>query len=103
MADDMDGPREREAPGATFRVRGLTCSRCVGAALEELRLIPGVERIGVRLVPFGVSVVTIDPLDGATAEQVRAGLRRVGFRIVARRRRRRHHGSSATALLSAQT
>lgn len=102
MADGMDGLRERFGPGATFRVRGLTCSRCVGTALEELRLLPGVERIGVRLVPFGVSLVTIEPLDGATADLVRAALRRVGFRVVARRTRRSHHGSSATALLSWQ-
>lgn len=103
MADGMKARQERRAPGATYRVRGLTCSRCVGTALDELRLLPGIERIGVRLVPFGVSLVTIEPLDGATVEQVRAGLRRVGFRIVARRRRRRHHGSSAVALLSSQT
>lgn len=102
MANGMDGQRDRGKPAATFRVRGLTCSRCVGTVLEELRLLPGVERIGVRLVPFGVSLVTIEPLDGETAELVRAGLRRAGFHIVARRTRRKRHGSSATALLSWQ-
>lgn len=103
MVNGMDG--QRGMPGTTFRVRGLTCSRCVGTVLEELRLLPGVERIGVRLVPFGVSLVTIEPLDGATAERVQAGLRRAGFRVVARRtrrRRRRQHGSNARALLSWQ-
>lgn len=100
MADGMNGRHGQSAAGATYRVRGLTCSRCVGTALDELRSLPGVERIGVRLVPFGVSLVTIEPLDAATVEQVRAGLRRVGFRIVARRRRRRHHGSRSTAALS---
>ena len=54
MADGTNGWQERRAPGATYRVRGLTCSRCVGTALDELRLLPGVERIGVRLVPCGV-------------------------------------------------
>lgn len=102
MADGTNGWQERRAPGATYRVRGLTCSRCVGTALDELRLLPGVERIGVRLVPYGVSLVTIEPVDCATAEQVRVGLRRVGFRIVSRRRRRRHYVSSATDRLSAQ-
>jgi hypothetical protein len=52
-----------------------------------------VERIDVRLVPFGVSLVTIEPQDGASAEQVRDGLRRVGFRIVSSRTRRKRHAS----------
>jgi copper chaperone CopZ len=102
MADETNGRQGHSATGATYRVRGLTCSRCVGTALDELRALPGVERIGVRLVPFGVSLVTIEPLDSATAEQVRAGLRRVGFRVVARRRRKGHHGSHSTALLASQ-
>ena len=102
MADGMNGRQERRASGATYRVRGLTCSRCVGTALDELRLLPGVERIRVRLVPFGVSLVTIEPVDCATAEQVRVGLRRVGFRIVSRRSRGRLYVPGATARLSAQ-
>lgn len=102
MADAMNGRQARRSTGATYRVRGLTCSRCVGTALDELRALPGVERIGVKLVPFGVSLVTIEPLDGATAEQVRAGLRRVGFRIVSRRKRRRHPVPSTTTLLSSR-
>lgn len=100
MADGMNGRQERGATGATYRVRGLTCSRCVGTALDELRVLPGVERISVRLVPFGVSLVMIEPLDGATAEQVRAGLSRVGFRIVSRGKRRRHQAPRTTPLLS---
>jgi copper chaperone len=102
MADGMNGRQELRATGATYRVRGLTCSRCVGTALDELRVLPGVERIGVRLVPFGVSLVTIEPLDGATAEQVRDVLRRVGFRIVSRRRRRRRHAPSTRTQLYSQ-
>lgn len=102
MANVMNGRQERKSTGATYRVRGLTCSRCVGTAMDELRGLPGVERIGVRLVPFGVSLVTIEPVDRATAEQVRAGLRRVGFRIVSRRKRKRHHASSTTTLVASQ-
>lgn len=102
MADGMNGPQEHRASGATYRVRGLTCSRCVGTALDELRALPGVERIELKLVPFGVSLVTIEPLDGASAEQVRERLRRVGFRIVSRRRRKRHHASHTASLLASQ-
>lgn len=67
--------------------------------MDELRVLPGIERISVKLVPFGVSLVTIEPLNGATAEQVQAGLRRVGFRIISRRKRRPPHGPSNTTTL----
>jgi len=103
MVDSVKGRQELLAPAASYRVRGLTCSRCVGTALDELRVLPGVDQIGVTLVPFGVSLVTIHPLDGATAEEVRAGLRRAGFRIVSRTRtRRRHAPSSAKSLHSSR-
>ena len=68
--------------------------------MDELRALPGVEQIDVKLVPFGVSLVTIEPLDGATAQQVGAGLRRVGFRIVSRRKTKKHHAPTSAPLLA---
>ncbi|HEY3407631.1 MAG TPA: heavy metal-associated domain-containing protein [Propionicimonas sp.] len=102
MADGMNELLQPAARGVTYRVRGLTCSGCVGTALDELRALPGVERILMTLVPFGVSSVRIEPHDAATAEQVRAGLRRVGFRIVASRRTRTHRIAGAPPLLVPQ-
>ena len=95
--------QESRAFRGSYRVRGLTCSRCVGTALEELRLLPGVDQIKVKLVPFGVSLVTILPVNGPTAEQVRAGLRRAGFRVVSgRRSRSRHAHKRAVSLHTSQ-
>jgi hypothetical protein len=76
----------------------MVCSKCVGIALDELRALPGVEWIDVQLVPFGVSLVTVGPLDGATARQVGDGLRRVGFGVVSRRTRKGHRSASTPGL-----
>lgn len=71
---------------ASFGVRGLTCMRCVVAALEELRGLPGVDQVGVDLVPFGESRVTVTPASAAPKASVRAALDRVGFVLIGRRR-----------------
>jgi copper chaperone len=74
---------------ATYGVRGLWCVRCVVSAIEEVRALPGVRGVGVDLVPFGESFVTVLPSGVVTPEQVRATLGRLGFEYVGRRRR--HH------------
>ena len=66
---------------ATYGVRGLTCVRCVVSAIDEVRALPGVDGVGIDLVPFGESLVTVVPATAADGEQVRASLDRVGFEL----------------------
>ena len=103
MVDSQNQRQDYRAFRGSPRVLGLTFSRCVGAALEELRLLPGVDQIEVKVVPFGVSLAMILPVDGPTAEQVRAGLRRAGFRVVSGRRTRSHQAhKQAVSLQTSQ-
>lgn len=76
---------------ATYGVRGLSCVRCLVSAIEEVRALPGVYEVGVDLVPFGESLVTVVPATAANRDQVRASLDRVGFEVTGRRRGHRHH------------
>lgn len=69
------------AGAATYGVRGLTCVRCVMSAIEAVRALPGVRGVGVDLVPFGESLVTVDPATAAAGEQVRASLGQAGFEL----------------------
>jgi copper chaperone len=72
----------QRSKSVAFRVRGLTCSKCVGVALDEIRSLPEVEQVGVRLVPFGVSLITIPAAGSADPAVVRAAILRAGFRVV---------------------
>lgn len=87
MSDRTPAPSLPVANGDVYRVRGLTCNLCVGTALENLRLLPGVEGLGAELVPYGVSTVTVSPAGVATRGRVREVLRRSGFRLLSGR----HH------------
>lgn len=78
--------------GAAYAVRGLTCMRCLVAAIEELRGLPGVDEVGVDLVPFGESRITLTPASAAPSASVRAALDRVGFVLIERRRFRARPG-----------
>jgi len=84
--DDVIGDSRRLA----LRVRGLTCSRCVGLILDEMRALPAVEQVDVRLVPFGISLITVRLLGTLDpADQVRAKITGAGFAVVSRRRQGR--------------
>lgn len=50
---------------ATYTVTGMTCSHCVSAVDAELRLIPGVREVEVRLDGGVVTVVSDAPLERA--------------------------------------
>ena len=79
------------ARAATYGVSGLMCVRCVVSAIEEVRALPGVNGVGVDLVPFGESLVTVMPARAVTTDQVRTSLGRAGFEYLGRRPGRRHH------------
>lgn len=69
--------------GATYGVRGLTCVRCLVSAIEEVRILPGVRGVGVDLVPFGESLMTVVPASATDGEQMRTSLGRAGFELTA--------------------
>ncbi|MEA4944098.1 MAG: hypothetical protein VB080_06620 [Propionicimonas sp.] len=75
---------------ATYGVRGLACVGCLVSVIEEVRALPGVNEVGVDLMPFGESLLTVVPAGAATTAQVRASMRRVGFEYIGRRNNRRH-------------
>lgn len=77
---------------ASYGVRGLTCMRCLVAAIEELRGLPGVDEVGVDLVPFGESRVTVTPASAAPSTSVRAALDRAGFEFTGPRHFRARPG-----------
>lgn len=65
-----------------YRVRGLTCWRCMLSVIDDFRQAPGVEGIQVDLVPFGESRVSVDPEGALTRDEVRGRLGRAGFELV---------------------
>jgi copper chaperone CopZ len=69
----------------SYGVRGLTCARCLVAAIEGLRALPGVDQVGVDLVPFGESRITVGPASSASKAAVQATLARAGFLLIGRR------------------
>lgn len=67
-----------------YRVRGLTCNRCLVSALEAVRAMPGVRRVTMSLVPSGESLLTVTPASAATGSELRARLGDVGFELTTR-------------------
>jgi copper chaperone len=43
----------------TYQVTGMTCEHCVRAVTEEIETLDGVSAVTVRLVPGGMSAVTV--------------------------------------------
>ncbi|MDR1393623.1 MAG: heavy-metal-associated domain-containing protein [Bifidobacteriaceae bacterium] len=65
-----------------YQVTGMTCDHCVKTAQKELGDLPGVTDVRVRLVPEGVSEISVAstaPLDLAV---VAAVLDEAGFDLV---------------------
>lgn len=83
----------------SYGVRGLTCVRCLVSVIDGVRALPGVEGVGVDLVPFGESRVSVVPSGAVTRDQVRGVLDEAGFTMVGRRSGRNDQhawGSSGT-------
>ncbi|WP_282007012.1 heavy-metal-associated domain-containing protein [Propioniciclava sinopodophylli] len=85
MTKQTTATRIDDAPAVEYGVRGLTCGLCVGAAMEELRLLPAVVEWGVELVPNGESTVTVASAGEASGGEVAAALVRAGFHPTGRR------------------
>lgn len=64
-----------------YAVQGLTCNRCLVSAIDAVRALPGVRAVTMDLVPSGDSRIAVGPAGSATADQVRASLRKVGFEL----------------------
>jgi len=69
---------------ATYQVTGMTCEHCTRAVTSELAGLDGVSAVTVRLVPGGVSAVTVTSGSPLTAEAVSAALDEAGdYRLAA--------------------
>ncbi|WP_245618284.1 heavy-metal-associated domain-containing protein [Knoellia aerolata] len=68
----------------TFPVTGMTCGHCVNAVTSEVKALPGVSDVNVRLVPDGPSTVTVTSTEPLSDEQVSAALDEAGDYHLAR-------------------
>ena len=60
----------------------MMCPRCLVTAFEEVRGLPGVDEVTVRLVAYGESRVTIVPAEAVSRDELLISLGRVGFDVV---------------------
>ena len=65
----------------TYQVEGMTCDHCVAAVTAELTALPGVQQIGVDLVPDGTSTVTVTSEVTLDVDQVRAAIDEAGYTL----------------------
>jgi copper chaperone len=69
---------------ATYQVTGMTCEHCERAVTREIASLDGVSGVTVRLVPGGVSAVTVSSDRPLTAEAVATALDEAGdYRLAA--------------------
>lgn len=81
IADELEGADMTKRSQTRYAVQGLTCNRCLVSAMEAVRALPGVRGVAMDLVPSGDSRIAVSPANAATADQVRASLRTVGFEL----------------------
>jgi copper chaperone len=62
----------------TYQVTGMTCEHCVRAVTEEIEALDGVSAVSVRLVPGGVSAVTVTSDALLVTEAVESALDEAG-------------------------
>ena len=63
---------------ATYTVTGMTCAHCVASVTEEVRELPGVERVEVVLDSGALHVTSSRPLDEAA---VRGAVEEAGYAL----------------------
>ncbi len=63
---------------STYSVTGMTCGHCVSSVTEEVRVIPGVESVGVVLETGAVSITSAGPIDDAA---VRSAVEDAGYQL----------------------
>lgn len=66
---------------STYRIEGMTCGHCVAAVQAELGALPGVQEVGVGLVPDGISTVTVTSERTPDLNQVRAAVDEAGYAL----------------------
>jgi copper chaperone len=67
----------------TFPVVGMTCGHCVGAVESELRAVPGVTDVAVKLVAGGTSQVTVTSDEPLPRDTVAAAVDEAGYALAA--------------------
>jgi len=66
----------------TYHVQGMTCAHCERAVVQELMGVEGVRSVAVKLVPEGVSVVTVSGDREPSRIQVAAAVDEAGYSLV---------------------
>ncbi len=70
------------AATATYRVDGMSCAHCVQSVTRELTKIEGVDAVDIRLVPDGVSLVTVGSDAPIGEDAIRAAIEEAGYDLV---------------------
>lgn len=64
----------------TYRVPDVSCQHCVAAITNELKAIPGVERV---IVDLDSKLVTVEHTDTVAEQQILDGIEEAGYDIAA--------------------
>ena len=67
---------------STFAVNGMTCSHCVSAVDEELRILPGVKDVTIDLVAGGTSTVQVTSHAELDRARVAEAVDEAGYELV---------------------
>ena len=62
----------------TYQVMGMTCEHCARAVSGEIESLDGVAAVSVRLVPGGISAVTVTSAAPLAAEALASALDEAG-------------------------
>jgi copper chaperone CopZ len=62
----------------TYKVTGMTCEHCANAVTSEVGALDGVSTVQVKLVPSGVSTVTVTSADALPEAKVSGALDEAG-------------------------
>lgn len=77
-----DAKSPQRSKSVAFRVRGLTCSKCVGSPSTRSPACPRLSKWVSGWCPSGFSLITIPAAGSADPAVVRAAILRAGFRVV---------------------
>jgi copper chaperone CopZ len=71
-------PEPRTPTQATYGISGMTCDHCVRAVTAELRALPGVIDVTVRLDPGTATVSSTEPL---APQAIQAAVAEAGYQL----------------------
>lgn len=65
-----------------YGVDGMTCGHCVAAVTEEIRALPGVERVDVELAAGATSTVVVTSAEPLDETSVRSAIDEAGYELI---------------------